>query len=86
MTIYRGSDDQALDLELRGDEKPLCSEEEFAPEVREFVAYEALRVFALVEAYGERADGRIVTFHKSRGGLGVNGGLPGTPLLSTARR
>ncbi len=62
MTIHEGSDDQALDLELRGDEKPLCSEEECAPGMREFVAYEALQVFALVEEYGERADGRIVAF------------------------
>ncbi len=44
--------------------EPLCSEseEEFAEEVRGLVADEAPQVFALVEEYGERVDGRIVAW------------------------
>jgi hypothetical protein len=45
---------------LVAEEEPLCNEEEFAEEVRELVAAEAPRVFALVEEYGERVDGWIV--------------------------
>jgi hypothetical protein len=59
MTLHEGSDKRAMDLEppddelpsdeLGGDEEPLGDEEEFAQEVRELVADEALLVFALVE-------------------------------------
>ena len=72
MTLHEGSDDRAMGLEPRadelasderwGDEEPLCDEEEFAQEVRELVADEAPRVFALVEERGERADGWIVAW------------------------
>jgi hypothetical protein len=53
------------------DREPLYSEEEFADE--------APRVFALVEEYGERIDGRIVawgmTFDDHVEVVSVNGGL-----------
>ncbi len=62
MTIHEDSDDRAVDLEPLGDEEPLCGEEEFAQEVRELVAAEAPRVFALVEERGERVDGWIVAW------------------------
>lgn len=62
MAIREDSDERAVDIELPGDEEPLCSEEEFAQEVRELVADEAPQVFALVEEYGERVDGRIVAW------------------------
>jgi hypothetical protein len=79
MTLHEGSDDQAMDLEPRGDEKPLCDEEEFAQEVRELVADEAPRVFALVEERGERADGWIVAwgmvFEDRVEVIGAKGGL-----------
>lgn len=41
-------------------EQLLCSEEEFAQQMRELVAEEEPRVFALVEEDGERVDGWIV--------------------------
>lgn len=85
MTLHEGSDDRAMDLEPRdgaepwGDEKPLCDEEEFAQEVRELVADEAPRVFALVEERGERADGWIVAwgmvFEDRVEVIGAKGGL-----------
>lgn len=60
-------------------EESLCSEEEFAQEVRELVAQEAPQLFALVEEYGERVDGRIVgwgiAFEDHVEVLGANGGL-----------
>ncbi len=73
MTVHEGSDDTAMDLEPRdgaqpwgdeplGDEEPLCGEDEFAQEVRELVADEAPRVFALVQEHGERVDGWIVAW------------------------
>ncbi|MGH3887841.1 MAG: hypothetical protein ACRDSZ_14975 [Pseudonocardiaceae bacterium] len=61
------------------DLEPLCSEQEFAQEVRELVAAEAPQVFALVEEYGERVDGRIVAwgmaFDDCAEVVSVNGGL-----------
>ena len=67
MMIHEGSDDRAVDPKPRGGEEPLadeplCSEEEFAQEVRELVAADAPQVFALVEERGERLDGRIVAW------------------------
>ncbi len=56
MTIDDHSKAAPVDLE------PLDSEEEFAEEVRGLVADEAPQVFALVEEYGERVDGRIVAW------------------------
>lgn len=56
MTTHDHSNGTPVDLE------PLCSEEEFAEEVRELVTEDAPRVFALVEEYGERVDGRIVAW------------------------
>lgn len=38
------------------------TEEEFAQEVTELVAEEAPRLFALVQEYGERADGRVIAW------------------------
>ncbi|MGH3867008.1 MAG: hypothetical protein ACRDQ4_12870 [Pseudonocardiaceae bacterium] len=59
--------------------RSLCGEEELAEEVREFVAEEASRVFALVEEYGERVDGWIVAwglvFDDRVEVIGANGGL-----------
>jgi hypothetical protein len=79
MTIYESSDDRAVDLEPQDDEEPLCSEDEFAQEVRELVADEARRVFALVAEYGEQIDGQIaawsVAFHDCVKVFGVDGGL-----------
>ncbi len=68
MAIHEGSDDRAADPTPRGSEEPSayeeppCSEEEFAEEVRELVAADAPPMFALVEEYGERVDGRIVAW------------------------
>ncbi|MGH3822609.1 MAG: hypothetical protein ACRDRA_07180 [Pseudonocardiaceae bacterium] len=74
MTIHDSGNDGR---ERPGLEEPLCSEEEFAQEVRELVADEAPRVFALVEEYGERVDGRIVAwgmaFQDGTEVVGVNG-------------
>ncbi|MGH3924912.1 MAG: hypothetical protein ACRDTT_18965, partial [Pseudonocardiaceae bacterium] len=73
MTSHDHSNAAPVDLE------PLCSEEEFAQEVRELVADEAPQVFALVEEYGERVDGRIVAwgmaFDDRAEVVSVNGGL-----------
>lgn len=41
---------------------PLCEEEEFAQEIAELVADEAPRLFAVVQEYGERVDGRIAAW------------------------
>ncbi|HET9256814.1 MAG TPA: hypothetical protein VFO16_16670 [Pseudonocardiaceae bacterium] len=41
---------------------PLCGEEEFAAEVAAMVADEAPRLFAVVQEYGERVDGRIAAW------------------------
>ena len=38
------------------------TEEEFAQEVAELVADEAPRLFALVQEYGERVDGRVIAW------------------------
>ncbi len=68
MAIHEGSDGRAVDPTSRGseelsvDEEPLCSEEEFAEEVRDLVAADAPQVFALVEEYGERLDGCVVAW------------------------
>lgn len=60
MTLHEGSADTGF--EPQGDLEPLCSEEEFAEEVRGLVADEAPQVFALVEEYGERLSGRIAAW------------------------
>lgn len=44
------------------DLQPLCDEERFAELVQRMVAYSAPRLFALVEEYGERADGRVAAW------------------------
>lgn len=41
---------------------PLCGEAEFAELIDELVAEEAPRLFAVVQEYGERADGRIAAW------------------------
>jgi hypothetical protein len=41
---------------------PLCDEAEFAQEIAELVAEQAPRLFAVVQEYGERADGRIAAW------------------------
>jgi hypothetical protein len=60
MTLHEGSEDTGF--EPQGDWEPLCSEEEFAEEVRGLVADEAPQVFALVEEYGERLSGWIAAW------------------------
>ena len=67
------------------------TEEEFAQEVAELVADEAPRVFALVEEYGERVDGRVIawgmTFDDHAEVVSVGHGLHGTfPSAERARR
>ncbi|MGH3844775.1 MAG: hypothetical protein ACRDS0_25545 [Pseudonocardiaceae bacterium] len=73
MTIQGHDNAGPVDLE------PLCSEEEFAEEVRGLVADEAPQVFALVEECGERVDGRIVAWGMTFDGhvevVSVNGGV-----------
>ncbi|MGH3905992.1 MAG: hypothetical protein ACRDTE_17690 [Pseudonocardiaceae bacterium] len=41
---------------------PLCDEPEFAALLEEMVADEAPRLFAVVQEYGERVDGRIAAW------------------------
>ncbi|WP_235079375.1 hypothetical protein [Amycolatopsis orientalis] len=41
---------------------PLCDEPEFAEILEELVADEAPRIFAVVQEYGERVDGRIAAW------------------------
>lgn len=41
---------------------PLCDEAEFAKLIDEMVAEEAPRLFAVVQEYGERVDGRIAAW------------------------
>lgn len=41
---------------------PLCDKAEFAQEIAELVADEAPRLFAVVQEYGERANGWIVAW------------------------
>ena len=41
---------------------PLCDEAEFTELVAELVAEEAPRLFAVVQEYGERVDGRIAAW------------------------
>lgn len=41
---------------------PVCDEPEFAAILEEMVADEAPRLFAVVQEYGERVDGRIVAW------------------------
>lgn len=41
---------------------PLCGEEEFAAELAAMVGDEAPRLFAVVQEYGERVDGRIAAW------------------------
>jgi hypothetical protein len=41
---------------------PLCDEAEFVQEIAELVAAEAPRLFAVVQEYGERVDGRIAAW------------------------
>lgn len=40
----------------------MCGEEEFARLMSEMVAAEAPRLFALVQEYGDRVDGRIAAW------------------------
>lgn len=42
--------------------RPLCGSEEFAALLENMVADEAPRLFAVVQVYGERVDGRIVAW------------------------
>jgi len=44
------------------DMTPLCSEEQFAVELDSMVAEDAPRLFAVVQEYGERVDGRIAAW------------------------
>ncbi|MGH3930226.1 MAG: hypothetical protein ACRDTF_09660 [Pseudonocardiaceae bacterium] len=71
MTIHEHDGDNVTELKATNLEatnpdvaelEPLGTEEEFAEEVRELVASSAPRVFALVEEYGERVDGRVVAW------------------------
>ena len=41
---------------------PICDEAEFAQEIAELVAAEAPQLFAVVQEYGERVDGRIAAW------------------------
>ena len=41
---------------------PLCGEAEFAELVNELVAEDAPKLFAVLQEYGERADGRIAAW------------------------
>jgi hypothetical protein len=80
MTTQDGSDSSPTAIaEPPCSEEELCSEEEFAQEIREIVAEEAPRVFALVEEHGERVDGWIVgwglAFDDRVEVLGANGRL-----------
>lgn len=60
---------------------PLCGEEEFARLMSEMVAAEAPRLFALVQEYGDRADGRIAAWGMAfEDGAEVVGTSPGTHL------
>lgn len=58
---------------------PLCDEAEFAQEIAELVADEAPRLFAVVQEYGERADGWIaawgMAFENCAKVFGVDRGL-----------
>jgi len=45
-----------------GDMTPLCGEEEFAAILENIVADEAPRLFAVVQEYGERVNGRIAAW------------------------
>lgn len=78
MMIYEQDGDDAKELAPTdveaADVEPPVSEEEFAEEVRELVASSAPRVFALVEEYGERVDGRIIAW-----------GMASTMRMSTLR-
>jgi hypothetical protein len=47
---------------MRDDIRPLCGEEEFTKLLAEMVADQAPRVFAVVQEYGERVDGRIAAW------------------------
>jgi len=67
------------------------TEEEFAQEVAELVADEAPRVFALVQEYGERIDGRVIAwgmaFDDHAEVVGVHRRLRGSfPSAGRARR
>jgi hypothetical protein len=42
--------------------EPLCGKEEFAELLAEMVADQAPRVFAVVQEYGDRVDGRIAAW------------------------
>lgn len=50
-----------MELPVRTDE-PLCGEAEFTELVDEMVADEAPRLFAVVQVYGERVEGRIAAW------------------------
>ncbi|MGH3770573.1 MAG: hypothetical protein ACRDRW_04110 [Pseudonocardiaceae bacterium] len=74
MTSHEGSDDRARDVEPLPDEEPI-SEEEFAEEVRALVNEDALRVFALVEEYGERDNAGGIAFDNHVEVIHASGGL-----------
>lgn len=61
------------------DMPPLCSEEEFAALLEGMIADFAPRVFAVVQEYGERVDGRIaawgLAFDDHAEVVGVDGGM-----------
>ncbi|MGH3494478.1 MAG: hypothetical protein ACRDRL_20565 [Sciscionella sp.] len=41
---------------------PICGAEEFAAVVRDLVAFEAPRLFAIVQELGDRVDGRVAAW------------------------
>ncbi len=59
--------------------EPICDEAEFAAILREMVTAGAPRVFAVVQEYGERSDGRIaawgMAFAEHAEVVAVDGGL-----------
>ncbi len=67
---------------------PLCSEEDFADLLEQLVADSAPRMFAVVQEYGERVDGRIaawgIAFDDHVEVVGTEGGLRMT--LESAER
>lgn len=57
-----GHEETLTQGEALADEEALCGEEEFAEVVRELVTDQAPQLFALVQEFGERADGWIVAW------------------------
>lgn len=63
--VERGVEDRhPLDAQVPdpGDIQPLCGEEEFTAIMEKMVADEAPRLFAVMQVYGERVDGRIAAW------------------------